>query len=81
MKATVEVSDALLKQAKAIAAREHSTVKAVVEEGLRKVASERERAKPFQLRKVSFGGNGLQPRMAGASWKQSRDAAYKARGA
>lgn len=56
-------------------------MKALVEEGLRRVTAERKRAKPFKLRKVSFRGEGLQPGMAGASWQQIRDAAYEGRGA
>jgi hypothetical protein len=81
MKTTVEITDSLLKQAKSIASREHTTVKALVEEGLRRVVAERQQASHFKLRKVSFQGNGLQPRMAGASWQEIRDAAYEGRGA
>ena len=81
MKTTVEISDSLLREVKSLAARDHTTVRALVEEGLRRIAAERQRAKPFKLRKVSFRGKGLQPRMAGASWQQIRDAAYKGRGA
>ena len=81
MKTTVEIPDSLLKEVKNLAAREHTTVRALVEEGLRRITAERERAKPFKLRKVSFRGKGLQPGMAGASWQQIRDAAYKGRGA
>lgn len=81
MKTTVEISDSLLKQVKSLASKEHTTVKALVEEGLRRITAERQRAKPFKLRKVSFRGNGLQPQMAGASWQQIRDAAYQGRGA
>ncbi|MBZ5562167.1 MAG: type II toxin-antitoxin system VapB family antitoxin [Acidobacteriia bacterium] len=81
MKTTIDIPNSLLKQAKSIASREHTTVKALVEEGLRRVTAERKRAKPFKLRKVSFRGEGLQPGMAGASWQQIRDAAYEGRGA
>ena len=56
-------------------------VRALVEEGLRRVVAEHKRAKPFKLRKTSFKGSGLQPQMAGASWQQIRDAAYEGRGA
>lgn len=81
MKTTVEIPDALLKQAKNLASREHTTVRALVEEGLRLITAERQRGKPFKLRKASFRGKGLQPPMAGASWPQIRDAAYEGRGA
>jgi mRNA-degrading endonuclease RelE of RelBE toxin-antitoxin system len=81
MKTTVDIRDPLLKQAKRLPARERTTLRALVEEGLRRITTERQRSTPFKLRKVSFRGKGLQPRMAGASWQQIRDAAYEGRGA
>lgn len=81
MKTTVEIPDSLLKQVRSLASQEHTTMRALVEEGLRRITAERKRAKPFKLRKVSFRGKGLQPRMADASWQQIRDAAYEGRGA
>jgi len=81
MKTTIEIPDPLLGKAKRLAAQEHSTVRALVEEGLRRLLAEREEAKPFKLRKASFRGRGLQPPMAGAAWQQIRDAAYAGRGA
>jgi hypothetical protein len=81
MKITVEIPNSLLKQAKRLAAREHTTVRALMEEGLRRVMAERKGAKPFKLRKVSFRGNGLQPQMVGPAWQRIRDAAYEGRGA
>ena len=81
MKTTVQIPDTLLEQAKRLASQEHTTVRALMEEGLRRLIAERKRAKPFKLRKVSFRGNGLQPQMAGADWRQIRDTAYEGRGA
>jgi hypothetical protein len=81
MKTTVEIPDSLLQQAKRLASQEHTTVKALVQEGLRRLMAERKAGKPFKLRKVSFRGNGLQAQMAGAAWQQIRDAAYQGRGA
>jgi len=81
MKTTVEIPDSLLEQARRLASQERTTVRALVEEGLRRVVAERNRARPFKLRKVSFKGNGLRPQMAGAAWQQIRDAAYEGRGA
>jgi hypothetical protein len=51
-------------------------MRALIEEGLRRILADRKRAKPFKLRKASFKGNGLQPGLAGASWQQIRDATY-----
>ena len=81
MKTTVEIPDSLLEQARRLASKERTTVRALVEEGLRRVVADHKRARPFKLRKVSFKGNGLQPQMAGAAWQQIRDAAYQGRGA
>jgi len=81
MKTTVEISDSLLSDARRVAEREHTTVRALIEEGLRRVTAERKAAKPFKLRKVTFRGKGLQKPMAGASWQQIRDASYEGRGA
>jgi hypothetical protein len=81
MKTTVEISNSLLEQAKRVASQERTTVRALMEEGLRRVIAERKATKPFKLRKVTFRGKGLQPEMAGASWQQIRDTAYEGRGA
>lgn len=64
-----------------MAAREGRTVRALVEEGLRRIVAERKQARVFRLRKATFKGKGLQPHVAGASWEQIRDTAYKGRGA
>ena len=81
MKTTVEIPDSLLEQAKRVALKERTTVRALVEEGLRRIVTERQQSGKFRLRKASFQGNGLQPSMSGASWQQIRDAAYEGRGA
>ena len=71
----------LLDEARRVASREGRTVRALVEEGLRRVLAERKRTRGFRLRKASFKGKGLQPHVAGASWDQIRDTAYEGRGA
>jgi hypothetical protein len=61
MKTTVEIPEPLLGQARRLAAQEKTTVRALVEERLRRVLAERKRAKSFKQREVSFKGDGLQP--------------------
>lgn len=81
MKTTVEIPDSLLREAKRVALREHTTVKALIERGLRTVISHRRPAKRFALRSAAFRGDGL---VAGASlndWNTIRDLAYSERGA
>ncbi len=80
MKTTVEISDALLKEARKVAAREGTTVRAMVEQGLRQVLEQRRAAKAFRLRKATFKGNGLQPGVSGASWEKIQETAYEGRG-
>ena len=81
MKTTVEISSVLLSQARKLAARDHTSVRALIEEGLRQVVAERKRPPDFKLRKVGFRGNGLQPGAAAAAWQQIRDMTYEGRGA
>lgn len=81
MKTTVEIPDSLLDEARRVAAKEGRPVRALVEEGLRKVLAERKRATAFRLRKATFKGQGLQPDLAGATWERIRDTAYEGRGA
>lgn len=81
MKTTVEIADPLLDAARELAEKEGTTVRALVEAGLRHVIEERRRRKPFKLRAASFKGRGLQPGASGLSWDQIRDLAYEGRGA
>ena len=80
MKTTVQIPDSLLTEAQRVARRERTTLKALVQEGLRRVVDERRRQKTFHLRKASFKGDGLAPAMEGAPWERFRDMAYEGRG-
>lgn len=81
MKTTVEIPDSLLAAARKMASREGTTVRALVEEGLRKVLDSRNAPPPFHLRKASFRGQGVQPDVGEGSWERIRDLAYEGRGA
>lgn len=80
MKTTVEISDALLEQAKRVAAREGTTVKMLIEQGLRQVISQRKRGRPFRLRRATFKGRGLSAEAKGLGWERLRELAYEGRG-
>jgi hypothetical protein len=80
MKTTVEITDALLTAARRVAAREGTTVRALIEEGLRKVVDTRSRRGGFKLRRVAFGGKGLAPGLSHDEWSSIRDRAYEGRG-
>lgn len=78
MKTTIDISSARYEEVRRMAQQEHTTVKALVEEGLRQTLSEHKRREPFALRNASFKGNGLQPKFSCASWNQIRNSAYDA---
>ncbi len=80
MKTTVYIPDTILDEARKIAAREQTTVKALIEEGLRRVIAERNQRKKFRLRRATFQGDGLQPQVADSSWEKIREMSYEGRG-
>ncbi len=80
MKTTVEISDALLTDARALAEREQTTLKALVEEGLRRVVADAKRgATRVPPRIVTFSGHGLQPGVE--SFEDMLTQVYAGRGA
>lgn len=81
MKTTIEIPDPLLDQVRDLAKRRHSTVKALMEQGLRRILSEQEQSESFRLRRASFNGNGLRPELRDASWAELRELAYENRDA
>ena len=80
MKTTVEIPDSLIEEAKRVAARQDTTLRVLIIEGLRRVITERKRVGAFRLRKATFRGKGLRPDVAGASWERIREMAYEKRG-
>lgn len=81
MKTTVEIADALLDEAKRIAAAEETSLRELIEDGLRRVVAERKRPRKFRLPRATFRGNGLQPGIEEGGWDLVRDLLYKGRGA
>lgn len=79
MKTTVEISDPLLARARKVAASRGTTVRALIEEGLRRVVAEERVPGRFKLRDTSFGSGGLRPEAQGG-WDRIRDLAYQGRG-
>jgi hypothetical protein len=80
MKTTIQIPDSLLSEVRKLANEEHRTLKSLMEEGLRRIVSERKRRGSFTLRKATFKGKGLQPHLAGATSDQIRDISYEGRG-
>jgi hypothetical protein len=80
MKTTVQIPDNLFEELRSQAHQEQTSMKELVQEGLRKLLSERKQRKRFRLRKATFKGHGLQPSLKGASWNQIREMSYEGRG-
>lgn len=76
-KTTVELPADLLAEAKTLAARERTTLRALVELGLRAVVHPRPATGAFQLADASVDGDGLTPEFQGAGWDRIRDAIYE----
>jgi len=82
MKTTVDIPDPILEEARRAADRDGTTLKALVEAGLRRVLAERRgRAAPFRLRDARFHGEGLLPGVVSGRWEAIREAIYEGRGA
>jgi hypothetical protein len=79
MKTTIEISDALLREVRKLAAKEGVTLRALVERGLHRVIVEAKRP-PFRMRDGRFGGDGLQPEVRNMSFEQLLDMSYGDRG-
>lgn len=80
MKTTIEISDPLLLQARQVASQQGTTLRNLIEQGLRKIVAEKKVAAPFSLRRATFKGEGLQPEMRGANWDRMREMAYEGHG-
>ncbi|MDE0156238.1 MAG: DUF2191 domain-containing protein [Gammaproteobacteria bacterium] len=80
MKTTIDLSDALALEAKALAAKRGTTFRAVVEQGIRCALKEAERTESFKLTDKSVSGNGLQAEFRDKPWAFIRHSAYEERG-
>ncbi len=78
MKTTVEIPDALFREAKRYAAKHDLTFRQVIESGLRKVVEDSARTKkPFKLKKCAFKGNGM---VKDFTWDEIMEMTYEGRG-
>ena len=80
MKTTIEIADPLFIAARRLAAEEQTTLRALVEEGLRQLVSARRQAPRFRLRDAGFRGSGLRPEIDEGDWETIRSMAYEDRG-
>jgi hypothetical protein len=81
MKTTIDVSDALMLEAKTLAQKHGITLRSLIERGLEKELQDLRQPKPYKMRDFSVHGNGLQPGQELLSWAEVRDMIYEGRGA
>jgi hypothetical protein len=83
MKTTIEIADPLFERARRLAAKQGTTLRGLMEQGLLRVLQQEEaQLEPFRLRNASFRGDkGLRPEMAAAGWDAIRAASYEQEGA
>lgn len=80
MKTTIDMSDALVLEVRQLATREHTSLRALVEEGLHLVLERRRHTSPFQLKDRSVDGQGLQAGVSDDNWDAIRELTYEGRG-
>ncbi len=80
MKTTIDISDALALEAKALAAQRGTTFRSIVEQGIRHALQEAQQTQAFQLVDKSVTGSGLQAEFRNRPWAAIRDSAYEGHG-
>ena len=81
MKTTVELPEDLVAQAKEVVTREQTTLRALIEEGLRwALARRRKSADRFVLRDAGVSGRGVHAGIDEGNWGELRDVIYRGRG-
>ena len=79
MKTTVEITDTLLRQAKETALNGGTTLRELIESGLRKEIASRQSSE-YQLVDASVDGSGLQPGIGEGDWRSIVELTYQGRG-
>jgi hypothetical protein len=79
MKTTVDLADDLLRAAKRTAANRGTTLRDLIERGLRHEIAEQPDA-AYTLVDASFTGSGTQPGIDEGDWRTLRDLIYEGRG-
>jgi hypothetical protein len=76
VKTTLDIQDALLERAKRHAKRVRRPLRAIVEEGLRRVLAEPATSKGYVLPDASVGEPGAADPLEGLSWQDLREEIY-----
>jgi len=78
VKTTVNLPEELLREAQELARREGTTLRELIETGLRTVVKQHSRDAHFTLADASVGGRGRQTAYRDAPWDRIRDTIYSA---
>ena len=81
MKTTVEIAEGLFTRTRELARREGTTMRTLIEEGLRIALKRREQKTSYRWPDLSVSGEGLVPDVGEGSWEPIRDRIYAGRGA
>jgi hypothetical protein len=76
MKTTVDLPEALVREAQEVARAEGTTLRTLVEDGLRAALERRRSGSRFRLADASVDGNGLRAEFRDAGWDDVRAAIY-----
>lgn len=76
MKTTVDLPEPLLREAQEAARQEGTTLRALVEDGLRAVLARRQTGEHYRLPDAAVDGHGLRPGAEGLSWDGMRAMIY-----
>ena len=76
----MELSDELIRSAKAHATEQNITFRTLVERGLRLAMRADQSKAKFELRDASVNGDGLNPELKGKDWGEIRSLIYEGRG-
>ena len=79
VKTTIELSDELLAQVRALARREGITLRQLMEEGLQRALEARESGDTAPLDFPVYGSSGLTPEFEAAGWERIREEIYPTR--
>lgn len=82
MKTTVEISEDLFARTREVAQREGTTLRSLIEEGLRFALAQRQRSEPaYKWPDLSVPGEGLASEIEDGRWESIQDRIYAGRGA
>lgn len=76
MKTTIDIADDLLLRAKQEAQASKTTLRSLIEAGLREILGRSSSSKRRPVEPVTYRGEGLQPEFRGKGWDSLREAIY-----